>query len=80
MLPEKKQIAFSEEMSDLMEIKPSKQSLDAAISWMKDNLDPDDIYELDDLRKYVAGASMPQDVFEERKLEEWAENNGYIKE
>jgi hypothetical protein len=51
--------AFAEEMKDQIdEIKMSSTALDAAISWIGDNLNPDD-------------------VFSEKQLQSWAENNGY---
>lgn len=53
---------FSEVMRDSVdEVKMSSSSLDNAIDWISDHLDPDE-------------------VFSEKKLIEWAEGNGYIKE
>jgi hypothetical protein len=40
----------------------------------------DDIFHDDELIKYVAKISLPQDVFEEKELISWAEENGYVKE
>lgn len=55
---------FAEEMAasvDETTVKMSSSSLDNAISWMQDNLTPDD-------------------VFTDKQLIEWAENNGFVKE
>jgi len=52
---------FAEEMAasvDETTVKMSNSALDNAISWIQDNLEPDD-------------------VFSEKKLQEWAEENGY---
>ena len=32
------------------------------------------------IKEHVTGAFDPEDIFEEKELQEWAENNGYIKE
>ena len=52
---------FASEMEGHINYSVSHSALDSAIDWMRDNLDPDD-------------------VFDDKKLEAWAENNGYIKE
>lgn len=62
MATTKQDADFANIMKDCVdEIKMSNTSLDNAIEFIGDNLDPDD-------------------VFTTKKLEAWAENNGYIKE
>lgn len=62
MATNRQELDFAEVMRDSVdEIKMSTVTLDNAIDWIADQLDPDD-------------------VFSEKKLEQWAESNGYKKE
>ena len=53
--------------------------LDDAIDWIKNNLEPDDVFDETTLERwaidYVKVEAMPQD-----ELEAWAEANGYTKQ
>lgn len=79
-MPTQKQVSwFDDLLTDEIEIKPSKDILQKIIDHIKEHLNPDDIWDDDVLREYVAKTSLPEDVFPDKKLEDWAESNGYIK-
>jgi hypothetical protein len=70
---------FAEKMRDSVdEVKMSSSTLDNAIEWIKDNLNPGDVFEEKKLLEFAAGY-MPNDVFPEIELRKWAEDNGYTK-
>lgn len=69
---------FADEMNGHIEV--DKKSLDSTLQFIASEFEPDDIFSDDALRKYVGKISLPQDVFEEKELQAWAEENGYIKE
>lgn len=56
----------------------STDLLDQAIDWVKDNLEPADVYG-DDVIVGLNQKYDPQDIFTKDQLESWAEDNGYEK-
>ena len=52
------------------------RDLDDCIEWMRDYLDPDDVFSDDELREW-ARACDPEAVFTEEQLAEWALAAGY---
>lgn len=54
--------------------------LESSIDWIKDNIDPKEVYGEKDLREWAAENFEPSDIFKESELESWAESNGYTKE
>jgi hypothetical protein len=46
----------------------------------RNNMEIDDVYSERNILDYVAGTYNPSEVFEPRKLEAWAEDNGHSKE
>lgn len=53
--------------------------LDSAIDWIKDNMEPDDVFEDDELIVW-ANNKRPEVIFSNTTLEEWALENGFVKE
>lgn len=55
--------------------------LERAINWIKNNLEPDNVFSEDELLKWASNYD-PETVFEKNigDLENWAEKNGYVKE
>lgn len=67
--------------------------LDDALEWIKDNLEPKDVFDASELGEWaesngfirdkdaesvVADRSSPEKVFKSEDLAHWARNNGYI--
>ena len=52
---------------------------DQIIEWIKGYLDPEDVFDEEDLKKWANNNSV-EDVFDKEYLIDWAETNGYIKE
>lgn len=52
--------------------------LEKAIEWISQNLEPEQVFDETKLRSSVHGNSTPGDVFTEKELSEWAEQNGYV--
>lgn len=53
--------------------------LESAIDWIKDNIDPQEVFGEKELLSWASNYS-PEEVFSESTLETWAESNGYTKE
>lgn len=70
---------FEDFINDEIELSIAKNILESTLQYVRSNFDPDDIWDDDKLRKYVAASSLPEDVFEDKQLSEWAESNGYEK-
>lgn len=68
---------FARELSSFIELNDG--ALDAAIAWIKDNLQPEDVF-VNDALVLWAQEQDPEDVCKVKDLELWAETNGYIKE
>lgn len=80
-MPSQRQTShFDDLLTDEVEIKLPKNILEKCINFIRTEMTPDDVWDDDILRKYVEETSLPEDVFNDKKLSEWAENNGYIKE
>lgn len=79
MPTEQKEINFSAHIADHVSTTINNSALDEAITWIGDNLDPDDVFTekklLDFARNYDVDG-----IFEVGDLESWAEANGYVKE
>jgi hypothetical protein len=52
--------------------------LENAIEWIGQNLEPEQVFDEAKLRSSVQSNSTPGDVFTEKELAEWAEQNGYV--
>lgn len=55
------------------------ESLENSIDWIQDNMQPNDVFEADELKTWVRENSQPGDVFREDELTAWAEANGFVK-
>lgn len=55
-------------------------SLELAIDWIQDHIEPNDVFEASELNKWVGKNAKPGDVFDDEDLEAWAEANGFVKE
>ena len=42
--------------------------------------DIDDVFPEDKIKRYVAKQYLPKDIFTDAELEDWAKNNGFVKE
>jgi len=78
MTTDRQQRDFADELVGHLTV--DKSGLEAAIQFVKDNFDPDDIFSEKVLLEHVARSKMPADVFTEKELSEWAEENGFKKE
>jgi hypothetical protein len=54
--------------------------LDAAVTWIRAECIPSDIFDESDLFDWAQTNGNPADVFSDDVLAEWAEENGFIKE
>lgn len=70
---------FEDFLNNEVEVSIAKNVLESTLQYVRDNFKPDDIWDDYILRAYIAKVSMPEDVFEEKSLSEWAESNGYVK-
>jgi hypothetical protein len=52
--------------------------LENAVEWIGQHLEPEQVFDEAKLRASVQGNSTPGDVFTEKELAEWAEQNGYV--
>lgn len=57
----------------------NSDSLELAIDWIQDHLEPNDVFEADELNQWVGKNAKPGDVFDDEDLEAWAEANGFVK-
>jgi len=79
-MPTQRQISdFNDLLNDEVDISFPKNILEKCIDHIRTEMEPDDVWDDDVLRKYVEKSSLPEDVFNETKLSEWAESNGYEK-
>lgn len=53
--------------------------LDEVIAWIGNNLNPEEVFHKDDLMEWADEHSVG-DLVDEDRLEEWALENGFIKE
>ena len=47
--------------------------------WVRDNLNPDEVFPSGQLKKFVSDIFSPDEVYPQAELEKWAEQNGYQK-
>jgi hypothetical protein len=52
--------------------------LQSCIDWIRDNMNPDQVFECDHLRRFISDTKMPEDIFSEEELKVWAIGNGFI--
>lgn len=50
---------------------------DIVIEWIGNYLDPDDVFDRDDLCDWAHKNASPDDIFDEDVLGDWATDNGY---
>lgn len=53
--------------------------LDNAIQWIQGNMKVDDVFDEKDIQNHVEDGD-PEDYFSTKRLEQWAEENGFVKE
>lgn len=53
--------------------------LDDAVTWIQDNMEPEDVFDEGVLRGSISYLSAPEDVFSKEVLEDWALQNGFEK-
>ena len=64
----------SKQESDFLDAVMPLSFLDSVIQWLTKNLHVADVYEPKDIKKYVADNCLPDEVFSESQLKEWAAN------
>lgn len=57
----------------------ANSALDEAIDWIKNELNPHEIFDKNQLIDWASGEE-PDEIFSKEQLEAWAESNGYVKE
>jgi len=73
-------MASKKENQDFIEDLISSEPLDKAIDWIKDNMNPDEVYTEDQLITHIKKKCKPDEVFDDDDLAEWALENGFRKE
>lgn len=53
--------------------------LETSIDWIADNMEPEDVFSKEQLINW-AQQKKADDIFEVSELEEWALNNGFVRE
>lgn len=53
-------------------------ALTLAIEWIRDNIDPKDVFEIKTLENWCQENSTPADTFTDAQLEEWARENDFV--
>lgn len=71
---------FAAEIENDIDLTIPTSILETATQWISKNMNPDEIFDIDELRTAVQKGSLPQDVFDDKELGDWAESNGYVKE
>lgn len=51
--------------------------LQSCIDWMRDNMNPDEVFDITELVRFISNAKMPDEVFSEQELARWAIEKGY---
>jgi hypothetical protein len=51
--------------------------LGSAIDWIRDNMQPDQVFDQARLKQFVGNTSSPDEVFSESDLSAWAKENGF---
>ena len=50
---------------------------DSVVEWIKDNLDPDEVFSQRHLTEWIKDNLCPEEIFDDEVLAEWAIANGY---
>jgi hypothetical protein len=56
-----------------------KSLLGSCIDWIRDSLNPDQVFEMAALKKFMSETVNCEEVFSNEELGKWAEANGYMK-
>lgn len=51
--------------------------LGSMLDWIRDNLNPDEVFDNAQLKKLVGNTCLPDEVFSEEDLKRWAIENGF---
>lgn len=54
--------------------------LGTAIDWIRDNINPDEVFEMAALKSFVGNTCLPDEVFSDEELKKWAEAKGFTRE
>jgi len=54
--------------------------LGTATDWIRDNMEPADIFPMEQLKALIGDVCMADEVFSAEDLHKWARENGYVKE
>lgn len=54
--------------------------LGTAVDWIRDNMNPDQVFDEARLNKFVGNTAKVDEVFDEDELHKWAEEHGYKKQ
>jgi len=49
------------------------------LDWVESTFAVSDVFDEDDIKKYIKESFNPEDVFDDDELDQWAEDNGYVK-
>lgn len=49
------------------------------LDWIESTFLINEVFDDDDIKKYIKENNNPEDVFDDSELSQWAEENGYIK-
>lgn len=53
--------------------------LGTAIDWIRDNMNPDEVFDMAALKSFVGNTCQPDEVFHDTELKKWAEGKGYTR-
>lgn len=53
--------------------------LGTAIDWIRDNMNPDQVFATSALRSFISNTCQPDEVFSDEELKKWAEGKGFAK-
>lgn len=70
--------AFASEMKGCIEVSFDNSALENAIDWIKNNMNPHEVFHTKDLFDWASGEDC-EAIFSKSVLEGWAEANGYQK-
>lgn len=53
--------------------------LGTAIDWIRDNMNPDEVFNMARIKSFVGNTCLPDDVFSDEELKKWSESKGYTR-
>ena len=53
--------------------------LGTAIDWIRDNMNPDEVFDMAKIKSFVGNTCLPDEVFHDTDLKNWAEDKGYTR-